>query len=75
MFNNVSNQKSSRYDVEYPKYSGLADKNHLPLCFSSFELLKENHEITRKQESMTAMTLLYMGKLLSVRKINNFHIH
>jgi hypothetical protein len=43
---NVSNQKSSRYDVEYPKYNGLANENHLPLCFSSFELLKENHEIT-----------------------------
>jgi hypothetical protein len=46
--NNVPDQKSSRYDVEYPKYSGLANKNHLPLCFLSFELLKENHEITEE---------------------------
>jgi hypothetical protein len=30
------------------KYSGLANENHLPLCFSSFELLKENHEITEE---------------------------
>jgi hypothetical protein len=34
--NKVLYLKSSRYDVEYPKYSGIAEKNHLPLCFSSF---------------------------------------
>jgi hypothetical protein len=43
---NVSNQKSSRHDVEYEEISGLANENCLPLCFSSFELLKVNHEIT-----------------------------
>jgi hypothetical protein len=42
---NVSNQKSSRYDVEYPGYNGLTNENNLPFCFSSFELLKENHEV------------------------------
>jgi alpha-N-acetylglucosamine transferase len=46
---NVPYQKSSRYDVEYPKYNGLANKSHLPLCFSSFELLKANHEITEEE--------------------------
>jgi hypothetical protein len=42
---NVSNQKSSRHDVEYEESNGLANENYLPLCFSSFELLKVNHEI------------------------------
>jgi hypothetical protein len=45
---NVSNQKSSTHDVEYSEYNGLANENHLPLCFSSFELLKSNHEITEE---------------------------
>jgi hypothetical protein len=45
---NVSNQKSSRHDVEYEESSGLANENYLPLCFSSFELLKVNHEITEE---------------------------
>jgi hypothetical protein len=47
---NVSNQKSSRHDVEYGGSSGLANENCLPLCFSSFELLKVNHEITKEVE-------------------------
>jgi hypothetical protein len=72
---NVSNQKSSIHDVEYSEYNGLANENHLPLCFSSFELLKEKHEITEEAESLTAMALLYINKLLSVRKINNLHMH
>jgi hypothetical protein len=46
---NVSNQKSSRHDVEYSESNGLANENYLPLCFSSFELLKENHEIIEEQ--------------------------
>jgi hypothetical protein len=29
--------------------NGLANENYLPLCFSSFELLKENDEITEEQ--------------------------
>jgi hypothetical protein len=45
---NVSNQKSSKYDVEYEESSGLANENYLPLCFYSFELLKVNHEITEE---------------------------
>jgi hypothetical protein len=45
---NVSNQKSSRHDVEYEESNGLANENYLPLCFSSFELLKVNHEITEE---------------------------
>jgi hypothetical protein len=45
---NVSNQTSSRHDVEYLGYNGLTNENHLPLCFSSFELLKENHEVTKE---------------------------
>jgi hypothetical protein len=45
---NVSNQKSSRNDVEYEESSGLANENCLPLCFSSFELFKVNHEITNE---------------------------
>ena len=44
-FYNVSNQKSSRHDVEYEESNGLANENRLPLCFSSFELLKVTHEI------------------------------
>ena len=47
---NVSNQKSSRHDVDYEESGGLANENHLPLCFSSFELLKVNHEITEEAE-------------------------
>jgi hypothetical protein len=46
---NVSNQKSSRHDVEYSESNGLENENYLPLCFSSFELLKANHEITEEQ--------------------------
>jgi hypothetical protein len=45
---NVPNQKSSRHDVEYEESNGLTNENRLPLCFSSFELLKENHEITEE---------------------------
>jgi hypothetical protein len=45
---NVSNQKSSRHNVEYEESSGLANENCLPLCFSSFELLKVNHKITKE---------------------------
>jgi hypothetical protein len=45
---NVSNNKSSSHDVEYEGSSGLANENYLPLCFSSFELLKVNHEITEE---------------------------
>jgi hypothetical protein len=33
---NVSNQKSSRHDVEYGGSSGLTNENCLLLCFSSF---------------------------------------
>jgi hypothetical protein len=47
-FYNVSNKKSSRHDVEYEERSGLANEKYLPLCFSSFELLKVNHEITEE---------------------------
>jgi hypothetical protein len=47
---NVSNQKSSRHDVEYEESNGLANESYLPLCFSSFELLKANHEIKEKVE-------------------------
>jgi hypothetical protein len=74
---NVSNQKSSRHDVEYEESSGLANENYLPLCFSSFELLKVNHEITEEAGSLTAftVTLFYMSKLLSVRRTNNLLIH
>ena len=36
------------HDVEYEESSGLANENYLPLCFSSFELLKVNHEITEE---------------------------
>jgi hypothetical protein len=43
---NVLDQKSSRHDVEYEERNGLANENYLPLCFSSFELLKANHEQT-----------------------------
>jgi hypothetical protein len=46
---NVSNQKSSKHDVEYEERSGLANENYLPLCFYSFELLKVNHEITEEE--------------------------
>jgi hypothetical protein len=45
---NVSNQKASKHDVESEESSGLTNKNSLPLCFSSFEWLKENYEIQRK---------------------------
>jgi hypothetical protein len=45
---NVSNQKSSRHDVEYEEISGPDNENYLPLCFSFFELLKEKHEITEE---------------------------
>jgi hypothetical protein len=31
--NNVPDQNTFRYDVEYPNYGGLANENHLPLCF------------------------------------------
>jgi hypothetical protein len=48
-FYNVSNQKSSRHDVEYSESNGLENEKYLPLCFSSFELLKANHEITEEQ--------------------------
>jgi hypothetical protein len=48
---NVSNQKASRNDVEYEERSGLTDKNSLPLCFSSFEWLNENHDIAEKEGS------------------------
>jgi hypothetical protein len=34
---NISNQKSSRHDVEYEERNGLENENCLPLCFSSFE--------------------------------------
>jgi hypothetical protein len=44
----VSNQKSLQHDVEYEENNGLANENYLPLCFSSFELLKANHEITEE---------------------------
>jgi hypothetical protein len=47
---NVSNQKSSRHDVEYEEINGLFNENYLPLCFSSFELLRVNHEITEEAE-------------------------
>jgi hypothetical protein len=47
-FYNVSDQKSSRHDVEYEESNGLANENYLPLCFSSFELLKANHEQIEK---------------------------
>jgi hypothetical protein len=45
---NVSNQTSSSHGVEYEEISGLANEIYLPLCFSSFELLKVNHEITKE---------------------------
>jgi hypothetical protein len=45
---NASNQTSSRHDVEYPGYNGITNENHIPLCFSCFELLKANHEVTKE---------------------------
>ena len=46
---NVSNQKSSRKDVKYEERIRLTNENYLPLCLSSFEWLKANHEITEEQ--------------------------
>jgi hypothetical protein len=46
---NVSNQTSFRHDVEYPRYNGITNEKCLPLCFLSFELLKENHEVTKEE--------------------------
>ena len=45
---NVSDQKSSRHDVKSKESSRLGNENYLPLCFSSFEWLKENHEQIEK---------------------------
>jgi hypothetical protein len=44
--NNVSDQKSSRHDVESEESNRLGNESYLPLCFSSFELLRANHEKT-----------------------------
>jgi len=45
---NVLDQKYSRHEVEYEESSGLANEKYLPLCFSSFEWLKTNHEQIEK---------------------------
>jgi len=44
----VSDQKPSRYDVEFEESNRLANESYLPLCFSSFELLRANHEKIEK---------------------------
>jgi len=45
---NVSDLKLSRHDVESEESSGLKNENYIPLYFSSFEWLKENHEQIEK---------------------------
>jgi hypothetical protein len=62
--NNVPDQKSSKYDVEYPKYSGPANENHLPLCFYSFDLLKEKHDITEEAGKSDCNGTALHGKIV-----------
>jgi hypothetical protein len=65
---NVSNQKSSRHDVEYEESNVLSNENYLPLCFSSFELLKVNHEITEeavKSDCIHSDTILHEKIVIS----------
>jgi len=47
-FNNVSDEKSSRHDVESEESNRPANESYLSLCFSSFELLRANHEQIEK---------------------------
>ena len=42
---NISNQQSSKHDIEHEENNELANENSLPLCVSSFQFLRENHEI------------------------------
>jgi len=48
MVNNVLDQKTFRYDVEFKERNRPANESHLPLCFSSFKLLRDNHEKIEK---------------------------
>jgi hypothetical protein len=73
---NVSNQKASRHDVEYEESSGLTNENYLPLCFSSFEWLKENHDITEetgKSDCIHSGTVLHEEIVIS--KEDQQHSH
>jgi hypothetical protein len=66
--NNVSNHKSSRHDVEYEESNGLSNEIYLPLCFSSFELLKADHEIieeTLKSDCNNSDTVLHEQIVIS----------
>jgi hypothetical protein len=42
----------------------LSNKNHLPLCFSSFELLKANHEITEEVGKYDCNSTALHGKIV-----------
>jgi hypothetical protein len=73
---NVSNQKSSRHDVEYEESSGFANENYLPLCFSSFEWLKENHDIaeeTGKSDCIHSGTVLHEKIVISEEDQQHSH--
>jgi hypothetical protein len=48
---NVSNQKASRHGIGDEERNGLTNENSLPLCFSSFEWLKEIHDLVEKTGS------------------------
>jgi hypothetical protein len=61
---NASNQTSSRHDVEYPGYNGITNEKHLPLCFSSFELLKENHEVTKEARKSDCNSIALQKKMV-----------
>jgi hypothetical protein len=61
---NVSNQKSFRHDVKYSGYNGITNENHLPLCFSYFELLKSNHEVTEEAGKSGCNSTALHGKIV-----------
>jgi hypothetical protein len=64
------------HNVEYEESSGLRDENYLPLCFSSFEWLKANHERTKetgKSDYIHSDTVLH--KEIVIIKEDQQHSH
>jgi hypothetical protein len=62
--NNVSDQKPSRHDVESEERNRLENESYIPLCFSSFELLRADHKQTNKaRKSVVVQSHLFSSKI------------
>jgi hypothetical protein len=55
------------HGIESEERNGLIDKNSLPLCYSSFEWLRENHEIS---ENIGSYDYILSSTILHERFVN-----